>query len=163
MKLMKHGSTLFLKSVISGIGIIVLAMCVFWFPHIGNGILREFPGVSFELTPALFGLYGSAIPFFFALYQALKLLSYVDKNKVFSELSVRAVKYIKYSGIAMSIFYAICLPLVYRIADIDDAPGLVVMGMAFTMAPTVVAVFAAVVQNVLESALDIKSENDLTV
>jgi hypothetical protein len=37
------------------------------------------------------------------------------------------------------------------------------MGMAFTMAPTVVAVFAAVVQNVLESALDIKSENDLTV
>ena len=41
-------------------------------------------------------MYVAAIPFFVALYQAFKLLSYIDKNQAFSELSVKALKKIKY-------------------------------------------------------------------
>ncbi|RVT58907.1 DUF2975 domain-containing protein [Niallia taxi] len=38
-------------------------------------------------------LYGATVPFYFALYQAFNLLYYIDKSKVFSELSVKGLKH----------------------------------------------------------------------
>jgi hypothetical protein len=113
--------------------------------------------------PILIGGYLTAIPFFFAIYLAFKLLTYIDKGTAFSEVSVKALRYIKYCGITMSILYAAGMPIVFQIADADDAPGLILFGMLFTAAPVVVAVFAAVLQKLVQNAIDIKSENDLTV
>ena len=70
-------------------------------------------------------MYVSAIPFYVALYQAFKLLSYIDKNQAFSELSVRALKNIKICAITISGLYVVVMPFVFIIAEIDDAPGLI--------------------------------------
>ena len=48
-------------------------------------------------------------------------------------------------------------------AEIDDAPGIIVIGLVIIFASMVIAVFAAVLQRLLQEAIDIKSENDLTV
>lgn len=111
----------------------------------------------------LIGLYVTAIPFFVALYQALRFLSYIDKNKAFSELSVRALKNIKYCAITISILYVVGMPLLFILAQEDDAPGLAALGLVITFASIVIAIFAAVLQKLLTNAIDIKSENDLTV
>ncbi len=145
--------TLFLKIVVFLIGIPVLALCIFWLPGFAN----------YLHYPILIGVYASAISFFFALYQALKLLSYIDKNKAFSELSVNALKYIKYCAITISIIYAVLAPFLFPIADADDAPGLVGIPIIIIFASSVIAVFAAVLQKLLKNAIDIKSDNDLTV
>ncbi|WP_230161691.1 DUF2975 domain-containing protein, partial [Peribacillus simplex] len=108
-------------------------------------------------------LYASAIPFYFALYQAFKLLSYIDKNKAFSELSVRALKTIKNCAITISVLYVAGMPLFYLLAEMDDAPGIILIGMVVIFASMVIAVFAAVLQRLLQEAIDIKSENDLIV
>jgi hypothetical protein len=108
-------------------------------------------------------LYAAAIPFYFALYQAFKLLSYIDHNKAFSKLSVRALKNIKYCAITISILLAAGMPLFYLIAEMDDAPGIILIGLVLIFASMVIAVFAAVLQRLLQEAIDIKSENDLTV
>src|SRR5690606_9880550 len=119
-----------------------------------------------ELAYVVFGIliimYVSTIPFYFALYQTLKLLNYIDKNKAFSELSVTALKKIKNCAIIISGLYVVALPLVYVIAEWDDAPGLILIGMVIIGASMVIAVFAAVLQKLLKEAIDIKSENDLT-
>ena len=46
-----------------------------------------------------------------ALYQALKLLRYIDYNEAFSELSVVALKKIRNYGLTISGLYTIALPL----------------------------------------------------
>lgn len=48
-------------------------------------------------------------------------------------------------------------------ADKDDAPALIFVGMVIPFASLVIAVFAAVLQRLLQEAINIKSENDLTV
>jgi hypothetical protein len=48
-------------------------------------------------------------------------------------------------------------------AEVDDAPGLILVGMVPIFTSLVIAVFAAVLQRLLQEAIDIKSENDLTV
>lgn len=75
-------------------------------------------------------LYAAAIPFYFALYQAYKLIGYIDKNKAFSELSVRVLKIIKYCATIISSLFVVGMPLFYLIAEKDDAPGIILIGMA---------------------------------
>ncbi|WNS77837.1 DUF2975 domain-containing protein [Domibacillus sp. DTU_2020_1001157_1_SI_ALB_TIR_016] len=163
---MKRGSTLFLKIAVILMGIPVLALCLFLLPQIANEAneaAERGADVAFVVYGILMVMYVSTVPFYIALYQAFKLLSYIDKNKAFSKLSVRALKNIKNCAIIISGLYVVALPLVYIMAEIDDAPGLVLIGMVPIFASIVIAVFAAVLQKLLQEAIDIKSENDLIV
>lgn len=153
---MKKGSTIFLKIVVALIGAVVLAL-----------------GISFTIAaageegkmyiPMLIVMYVTAIPFFFALYQALKLLGHIDKDKAFSELSINALKKIKYCAIAVGSLYAAGMPLLINVADKDDAPGVLGFGIVFIFASIVIATFAAILQKLVQKGLDLKSENDLTI
>ena len=154
---MKDISTLFLRSVIFGIALIVLAICIFALPA---GILHDNTGM-YRLI--LLGLYIPAVPFFFALYQALKLLGYIDAGKAFSGLSVRALKTITRCAVAIAAVFSAGMPYIYVVADRDDAPGVVAIGLVIIAASVVVAVFAAVLKKLLQSAIALKAENDLTV
>ncbi|OIR60968.1 hypothetical protein BLL41_10855 [Bacillus sp. FMQ74] len=160
---MNRMSTLFLKIAVILIGIPILALCIFLVPEIANYSAELLPNIAYIKYLVFIYLYVTAIPFYFALYQAFKLISYIDKNKAFSGLSVRALKKIKYCAVTISIFYAAGMPVFYLIADIDDAPGIIVIGLVIIFASMVIAVFAAVLQKLLKEAIDIKSENDLTV
>lgn len=154
---MKQGSTLFLRGVVVLLGLIVLTLCIFALP---TGIRSDNTGLY---RPLLIGMYVPAVPFFLGLQQAWKLLGYIDKNQAFSDLSIKALRSIKYCALAISALCAAGLPFIYHAADLDDAPGVVALGLALTFAPFVIAVFAALLQKLLQSGLDIKSENDLTV
>jgi len=154
---MKQGSTIFLRFVVILLGLGALSVLVFVLP---SAISSDKTGL---FRPLLIGMYGPAIPFFIALFQTLKLLKYIDSNTAFSNFSVGALKIIKYCGIAISAMYAAGMPYIFRVADQDDAPGAVAMGLVIIGASFTVAVFAAVLQRLLKNAIDIKSENDLTV
>ncbi|HOX41738.1 MAG TPA: DUF2975 domain-containing protein, partial [bacterium] len=80
-----------------------------------------------------------------------------------SELSVKALKNIKYCGIAIGLLYIASVPFLFVIADGDDAPGVFAIGLVIIFASIVVTTFAAVLQKLLHDAIDFKSENDLTV
>lgn len=153
---MKLSSTLFLRVVIYLMGFGVLALCAALlaegFPDDGKGF------VWFFVIP-----YITVAPFMIALWQTLKLLNYIDRGIAFSDRSVKALKLIKYSALTISGLYALILPVMYQAAQAEDAPGVMLIGLVLTFAPLAIAIFAAVIQKVLRSAIDIKSENDLTV
>src|SRR5688572_25592188 len=159
----KRASTLFLRSVIFLLGAIVLALCVFALPSAWKGGSAEFPEASRSVYLIVIGLYASAVPFFYALWQALKLLGSIDRNAAFSDASVEALKRIKRCAVAISAVFIAFVPLLFPIADADDAPGLLIFGAVIACAPVTVAVFAAVLERLLRDAIAIKSENDLTV
>lgn len=154
---MKQGSTFFLKGVIILIALTVLSLCVFLLPA---GISTDRTG---DYRPILMGMYIPAIPFFYALYKGLKLLENIENNEAFSNSSVEALKHIKYCAGIISILYALGMPYIYVVADRDDAPGVVAMGLVIIFASIVIAAFASLMQKLIQNALDIKSENDLTV
>lgn len=160
---MKQGSTLFLKTAIILIGIPVLALCIFLVPNIGNYAAELYPDIAYIKYLVLINLYATVVPFYFALYQAFKLVSFIDKGNAFSKLSVRSLKKIKNCALTISILYVVGMPLFYLVAERDDAPGIIIFGMLLIFASMVIAVFAAVLQRLLKDAIDIKSENDLTV
>jgi len=155
--------TLFLKIAVVLMGLPVLALCIFVLPKITEHFAELNPSLDFLQYPFLIGLDATALIFFFALYQAFKFLRYIDKNQAFSELSVKALKNIKYCAITIGALYVVMMPLLYLLAEKDDAPGIILIGMIIIFGCMVIAVFAAVLQKLLKNVIDIKAENDLTI
>lgn len=158
---MERGSSLFLKAAVILMALPVLAGAGFAIYFLLRNPFN--PEYAMILYPIVIGVLLTVIPFIFALYQSLKLLNYIDGKKAFSDLSVKALKKIKFAAFSISLIYAIILPFIYIVAEIDDAPGIILMGMVPIFAALVVGVFAAVLQKLLNEAINIKSENDLTV
>ncbi len=132
------------------------------------GLCVIFLGVSISgnagmALPILLIALVAAVPFFYALQQGLLLLSYIDTNTAFSEKSVRAIKNIKNCAFSISVIYGAAMPYFIYVADKDDAPGVPLIALVLIFAPLVVSVFAAVLEKLLQSAIDIRSEYDLTV
>jgi hypothetical protein len=155
--------TLFLKAVVIFLAIPVLALCIFVVPEMGKFAAEMVPWLPFVNVLVCIIFYTSAIAFYIALYQAFNLLRYIDKNIAFSELSVMALKTIKYCAVIISILHVLGLPIFYWVAELDDAPGVIIIGCVVPFASVVIAVFAAVLQKLLKHVIDIKSENDLTI
>ncbi|MDA2189134.1 DUF2975 domain-containing protein [Bacillus cereus] len=159
---LKRSSTTFLKVIIFLVGIAVLALCILLVPEMANFAANLYPNIAPMKYLVFIVMYGAAVPFYVALYQAFNLLQYIDENTAFSELSVKALKNIKRCAITISGLYVLSLPLFYFIAKKMDPPiGLV--GLIIVFASLVIAVFAAILQRLLQEAIHIKSENDLTV
>jgi hypothetical protein len=159
---MKKSSTIFLQVVIVLIGIVALAIMI-RFP-LTEGRAVNLDLFSIYADPFLIYGYLASMAFFVALYQAFKLLGYIRQNKVFSLNSVKALRAIKYCAVILSVL--IVLAAVYiRIfhAQDDDPAGFIAVSVVTTFISIVVATAAAVFERTLQSAIDIKSENDLTV
>lgn len=161
--LRKRASTLLLKAVVVLIALGVVTMCAFLFPWLWNAGIREVPQVGNLYLVAIIGVFFTLAPFLFGLSQAFRLLHCIDASNAFSESSVRALRLIKYSAIAMSVGYAVGMPFVVTFAELDDAPGANLIGAGIVVAPLIVATFAAVLQKLIQSAFAMKSEHDLTV
>jgi NO-binding membrane sensor protein with MHYT domain len=162
---MKRSSTVFLQVVIVLIGIGALALLL-WEPHV-EGVnanattLRE---IYFD-DPFLAYVYIGSIAFFVALTRAFKLLGYIGRNEVFSEASVNALRTIKYCAMTIIAFLVgaeVYINVVQRRVGEDIAGG-VMIGLVMIFISAVVATAAAVFERTLQSAVELKSENDLTV
>ena len=160
---MKRSSILFLQGVIVLLGIGVL-FAMLWEPHLeGRNVQATFFEIYFN-DLFLAYIYIASMPFFMALYQAFKLLRYIGNNQVFSLSSVKALRTIKYCAIVLSIFIVMAA-LYIRIfhAKDDDPAGFIALCIVTTFIVIVIATAAAVFERLLQSAVDMKSENDLTV
>jgi len=160
----KKGSTLLLKTALIFMMLIVLILAVFGLPNFYKGALSEFPYAPNSILGIVIIMYATTIPYFWVLWQSWKLLVFIDHNKGFSQLSVKALRNIKRASfIGGLLFMGGFVPLLYPIAEGDDAPGLLVYGFLFACIPFVVAVFAAILEKLFQNAVDMKSENDLTI
>jgi|SRR6185369_13177002 len=158
---MKKGSTLFLKVVLCLIAIVAF-IGILWFPQT-EGRAAHLDFVSIYADP--FILYGfiASIPFFFGLYQAFTLLNLIDRNKAFSQSAVNTLKNMKYASLALIGFIAGGILFIRFFANGDDPAGPTMLGFLVSFSAAVIATACGVFQKLLQNAVDLKSENDLTV
>jgi hypothetical protein len=159
---MKKSSTVFLQGVVVLIGLVALGVLIH-FP-LTEGRATNLDLFSVYADPFLIYGYAASVAFFIALYQAFKLLGYIGQNKVFSLDSVMALRTIKYSAIALGAFI-VAAGVYIRVfhATEDDPAGFLALCIMTTFASIVIATAAAVFERTLQSAVDMKSENDLTI
>jgi len=158
---MKRSSAAFLQAIVVLIGIGALALML-WEPHIEGRNAHATPFEIYFKDPFLAYAYVASIPFFAALFQAFKVLGYTRQNKVFSQAAVRALRTIKFCAIAIIGFVA-GAEVFIMLHDSDDRAGGVFMGIIIAFGSIIIAAAAATFERILQNAVDLKSENDLTV
>ncbi len=158
---MKRSSTIFLQTVIVLIGLGALAFLLLEPRVEGRNAHATFFEIYFK-DPFLAYAYAASIPFFVALYQAFKLLGYAGRNEPFSQPAVRALRTIKLCALAIIGFVVVSVAFL-PFGDPEDRPPGVMMRILFTFGAIVVATAAATFERIFQNAVDIKSENDLTV
>jgi hypothetical protein len=161
---MKRSSTMFLQTVIVLIGIGALALLL-WEPRIEG---RNVNATNFEIyfkDPFLALVYAGSIPFFIAIYTAFRVLGYAGQNKVFTPEAVKALRIIKYCALAIIGFVVVEELFIILTSNLDsDNPGApFFIGILITFGSIVIATAAAMFERILQSAVELKSENDLTV
>ena len=159
---MKRISTVFLQAVIVVIGMVALAILI-RFP-LTEGRATNLDLFSIYSDPFILYGYAASIAFFVALFKAFKLLGYIGQNKVFTSNSVGTLRSIKYCAIILSILI-VTAGLYIRICHDkeDDPAGFLAICIVTTFVSIVVATAAAIFEKVLQNAIDMKSENDLTI
>jgi hypothetical protein len=159
---MKKGSTIFLKFVLCLMALVVAAVLI-RFP-LTEGRAQNLDLLHVYLDAVILYMYVGTIPFFIALWQSFKLLGFIEQNNVFSQGAVNALKVIKYCGIAIAALLVVGLvTLKFTHDPNEDAAGPLALGFVTAFISIVVGTGAAVFQRLLQRAVDIKKENDLTV
>lgn len=159
---MKRTPTLFLQAVIVLIGMVALVILI-RFP-LTEGRAANLDLFSIYADPFILYGYAASIAFFVALYKAFRLLGYIGQNKVFSSDAVGTLRSIKYCAIVLSILI-VAAGLYIRISHDkeDDPAGFLAICIVTTFVAIVIATAAAVFEKILQNAIDMKSENDLTI
>src|SRR3989344_2366163 len=158
---MKRGSTLFLRVVLLLIAVGAIVGMV-WFPQT-EGRAVNLDQISIYTDPLIIYAYIASIPFFAGLYQAFKLLNFIYANKAFSQGAVNTLKNMKFASLSLIGLITLAVFYIRFFAQGDDPAGPTALGLFASFAVAVIATAAAVFQKLLQNAVDIKSENDLTV
>ena len=150
---MKKGTIIFLQTVIALIGISALTFML-WEPHLEG---RNVNATLFEIyfkDPFLAYAYLSSIAFFVVLYQAFRVLGYVEQNNIFSQAAVKALRTIKYSATTLSILIVMA-GLYIRIfhAKDDDPAGFLAICILTTFISVAIAALARLFENRLQNTL----------
>ena len=160
---MKRGSTIFLQVVILLLGLGVFTFLL-WEPQLEG---RNVNATQFEIyfkDPFLAYIYLAFIPFFVGLYQVFKMLGYARREEIFSQRSVQALRILKYCAITTALFIVGAEAYIFVfVRGTDDVAGGVMMGAFIIFVSAVIGTAAAVFERILQNAVDIKAENDLTV
>lgn len=160
---MKKASITFLRVVIVLAGLLALTLLI---------IEPRFEGVNAHATtlreiyfddPFLMIVYAGSIPFFIGLYQVVKILGYVAENNIFSQAALKAVRAVRHCAFTVIGFVAVEEFIIMLTHGDDDAAGGFMMGVFITLGSAIVATTAIVCERILRNAVEIKSENDLTI
>jgi hypothetical protein len=156
---MKQGILLFLKLTILLIAIVVFIWMVI-FPQT-EGRAAHLDHVSIYADPLIIYMYIASIPFFVALYQAIKLLGLVEKNNIISQAALGAIRTIKYCAIALIGFILAAVSYIFIMVklnpNVDEDPvGFVALGFVLILGATLVATAAVYIQRRLPSESGIR-------
>lgn len=159
---MKKTPILFLQGVVALIGILALFLLI-RFPLM-EGRAQNLDLFSIYTDPFILYGYAASITFFIALYKAFRLLGYIAQEKLFSTNSIKTLRSIRYCAIASGILIVLAgvYIMIFHHKD-DDPAGFLGMCILTTFICIAVATAIAVLERILQNAVDMKSENDLTI
>jgi hypothetical protein len=146
---MNRNAIKFLQGVIVLIGLGALALML-WEPHLeGRNAHATLVQIYFN-DPFLAYAYFASIAFFVALFQAFKLLNYVQQNTVYSQHAVNAVKTIKYCTRMLVSFIVLPVAYLFIARPDDDIAGGVAIGLFLIVVFSIIAVVSAMVEKRLK-------------
>ncbi|HHW58588.1 MAG TPA: DUF2975 domain-containing protein [Clostridia bacterium] len=150
-----------LKISLVFIGLVILALSIFWLPNVANTLAKENPEYAYLKYSLLLGIYLTCIPFYIGVYNGYVILKLIEKDKAFTEYTNRSLTYIFYSSIGIILMYII--GILYLIFNNAGHPGIALIGIGIIFMSFIIASASGVIKALLIKVIEIKNEHDLTI
>lgn len=159
-----RASTWFLRVTLGGLALLAVVIGVIPFPimlsEMGQGAPAGLGGVVVSLGV---GVYLALLAFLVAVLVAEQLLSVIERGTAFTNQALTKLRHLTWALVALTLGVWLWLPFIYTAARLDDAPGLMVIGLAVALVPVVLTVFMAVLTRLWQAALAYKTDTDVTI
>lgn len=132
-----------------------------WLPQT-EGRAADLDLISIYTDPFILYIYIASIPFFMGLFQAIRLLGYIEKNKIFSQVAIEAMQNIKYRALS-TICFIIGAEAFITLSSEEDITGILALGAYLVLLSSVVVATADVFQKVLLSNWSIGEKEKLVL
>ncbi len=151
-------SRIFLQAAVAFMGLGALALMLWVPPHEGRNADAALSAVYFK-DPFLAYVYLGSLPFFYALFQAFKVLGYIGRNEAFSPNTVKALRTIRRCALATAGLAAgAVISIRVTAGPAEDPAGFVMPGVFAVFASLAAASAATVLENIVGSGLEKRSE-----
>lgn len=151
---MKKHSIIILKIIILLIALFMLIFSVIGIVSLINDPIN--PIYGHILYPIVIGVYVSTIIIYLVFYQTFMLLDLIKEKLTFSMKTKTHLEKIKISGLVFSVLYFFLLPFVYMLANADDAPGIIFVGMIPIIGGFIVYLFADIIIKLIDEGMSLK-------
>ncbi|MBK6911161.1 MAG: DUF2975 domain-containing protein [bacterium] len=148
---MTKPSTIFLQITIVLAAIGALAFLI-WEPRM-EGVNAHATNWEMYSDPFILLVYAGSLPFFYALYQAFKLLGHVRQDRVFTLNSAKALRTIKYCAFSIIGFVIVEEITIMLNHGDDDAAGAMMLGVMIIFCSIVVAVVANMFEKLVQNTI----------
>lgn len=161
MKEISKIKTTFLKVAL----VPVIAFILFFFVVLTQGLISSYSDHDIYFVKILFylALYIAAALSLVVTIFVYRILLLIERGTAFTEPALKIISTIKKLSFAAFFVLLGILPMTYHIIEVIHAPVIMVIGVAISVTPFIVAIFIATIEKLLQSVIQIKSENDLTV
>lgn len=161
MKEISKIKTTFLKVAL----VPVIAFILFFFVVLTQGLISSYSDHDIYFVKILFylALYIAAALSLVVTIFVYRILLLIERGTAFTEPALKIISTIKKLSFATFFVLLGILPMPYHIIEVIHAPVIMVIGVAISVTPLIVAIFIATIEKLLQSVIQIKSENDLTV
>jgi succinate dehydrogenase hydrophobic anchor subunit len=149
-------STLVLRAVALLFAAAGVLVCIFVLPELGAVIPVFHPKYAFWQYPVLVGLYAAAACFFYALIHFWLMLNSIDRDELPTQRSMKAIRV---SSIIFTVlFFVAAMPAIYVLAEVNDAPGAILLGTALGVLPMAAAAIIAILERIVKAAMPRRGE-----
>ena len=144
---MQKINSILLSFVTIFIGLIVLLLSIFVLPHLATETVRIHPEVDYLKYPVLLGMYATAIPFFYAIYETFHMIRIVERETLFSQGVLNGLNRIKFCAMTIITLYV----LGFMLLNFTNAlpPLIAIIGLVIILITILVAVGAAYFRTLL--------------
>ncbi|WP_412989852.1 DUF2975 domain-containing protein [Pediococcus siamensis] len=97
------------------------------------------------------------------MYFLHRMLTLIANHQAFSTTSIVLVKKIRRDIGIVSLCFIFAMPFFFTVAQLDDAPGVVLLGFATVCAPFAVYILSQIIEDLFTSALNLQKDHDLTI
>ena len=122
-------------------------MCAFVLPSIANDVVKHSPEVTHLKYPILFGMYATAIPFFYAIYATIGIIFTAEKDSIYAEEIKQYLTQISYCAAVIILLYIAG----FTILVVSKAlpPIVAILGVIIIIISSIVATAASFIRGVL--------------
>lgn len=150
-----------LKIIILISGFFGLLICFVLAPRIGKNILGIHKSMSFMYWPCLIFMWIGCIPIYLGFYQGWKIFDNIGKDKSFSEENVVCLYNIVKLSIMEIILFSMSIVILLFLNVNNIAMYIVIFLVLFVS--IFVGTSSAILSHLINKAIELKRENDLTI